>query len=61
MRRLALLCHRVVWLNPHHRSGGRAVPSSLGMAVAGPHVDLILSGHSLAALEDFAAVLPTLD
>jgi uncharacterized protein with von Willebrand factor type A (vWA) domain len=61
MERLALLCHRVVWLNPHLAPTGEPRPSSLGMLVAAPHIDLVLSGHNLAALEEFAALLPTLD
>ena len=70
MERLALLCHRVVWLNPllgpDNRQRGQAgepafTPMSLGMLVAAPHLDLVLSGRDLAALEGFAAVLPTLN
>jgi hypothetical protein len=34
---------------------------SLGMLVAAPHLDLVLSARDLAALEGFAAVLPTLN
>jgi uncharacterized protein len=56
MARLSRLCHRVVWLDPHASSGGRSV----GMMVAGPYVDHELSGHDLASLESFAALLPTL-
>jgi uncharacterized protein with von Willebrand factor type A (vWA) domain len=58
MERLRRVCHRVVWLNPHHREG--AEPSTLGMIVAAPHVDLLMSGHDLASLEEFAARLPEL-
>jgi uncharacterized protein with von Willebrand factor type A (vWA) domain len=70
MERLARLSHRIVWLNPHappsrQAIGGRgaavAAPSSLGMMVAAPHVDLLLPGHDLASLERFAALLPTLN
>jgi uncharacterized protein len=45
-----------VWLDPHASSGGRSV----GMTVAEPYVDHVLSGHDLASLESFAALLPTL-
>jgi uncharacterized protein with von Willebrand factor type A (vWA) domain len=55
MERLALLSHRLVWLNPHH---GR--PSPLGMMVAAPHIDLMLPGHDLASLERLAALLPAI-
>jgi uncharacterized protein with von Willebrand factor type A (vWA) domain len=58
MERLGRVSHRVVWLNPHHREG--AAPSTLGMMVAAPHVDLLLSGHDLASLEEFAEKLPEL-
>lgn len=61
MERLALLCHRIVWLNPHLGAEPGSLPRSLGMMVAAPHIDRVLSGHNLAALEEFAAVLPTLD
>ena len=60
MERLARLSHRVAWLNPHHRGGRNAAPASLGMLVAGPHIDLLLSGHDLRSLEQFAALLPEL-
>jgi uncharacterized protein len=42
-----------VWLNPHSSSR----PSTLGMMVAAPHVDLLLSGHDLATLERLAEAL----
>ncbi len=59
MERLSRLSHRIVWLNPHKRSD-RAVPSTLGMTVAAPHIDLILSGHDLGSLEELATLLPAL-
>lgn len=60
MERLSRLSHRVVWMNPHkgHDAGFR--PNTLGMMVAAPHVDLLLSGHDLRSLEDFASLLPEL-
>ena len=36
-------------------------PNTLGMMVAAPHIDLLLSGHDLGSLEDLAALLPTLN
>jgi uncharacterized protein with von Willebrand factor type A (vWA) domain len=60
MERLARLSHRVVWLNPHKGNDEAFRPSTLGMMVAAPHVDLLLSGHDLRSLEDFAAMLPAL-
>jgi hypothetical protein len=61
MERLSRLCHRLVWLNPH-KGGDRSFrPNTLGMMVAAPHIDLLLSGHDLASLEKLAAVLPSLN
>jgi hypothetical protein len=54
MQRLHRLCFRVVWLNPHEAH------NSVGMTVAAPHIDILLSGHDLASLEELAAVLPGL-
>jgi uncharacterized protein with von Willebrand factor type A (vWA) domain len=60
MERLARLSHRIVWLNPHKGTDAAFRPSTLGMMVAAPHVDVLLSGHDLSSLEEFAAVLPAL-
>jgi hypothetical protein len=60
MERLSRLCHRVVWMNPHRGDNRKFQPSTLGMMVAAPHVDVMLSGHSLKSLEEFAALLPEL-
>jgi hypothetical protein len=59
MERLSRLSHRIVWLNPHQASN-RAVPSTLGMAVAAPHIDLVLPGRDLSSLEELATLLPAL-
>jgi uncharacterized protein len=61
MERLGRLCHRIVWLNPHKGDDRDFRPSTLGMMVAAPHIDLLLSGHDLASLEELAAILPTLN
>ena len=58
--RLSRLCHRLVWMNPHKGDDAGFRPSTLGMMVVAPHVDLILSGHDLSSLEEFAALLPSL-
>ena len=60
MERLSRLCHRVVWLNPHKGDNPDFRPSTLGMMVAAPHVDVLLSGHDLRSLEEFASLLPEL-
>ena len=46
MQRLSRLSHRVVWLNPH---AGTGAPASLGMAVAAPYVDEVLSARTSPA------------
>ena len=50
MERLARLAHRIVWVNPRVAAPGFA-PLTGGMAAAMPHVDELLSGHSVAALD----------
>jgi uncharacterized protein with von Willebrand factor type A (vWA) domain len=42
-------------MNPH-QAGAR----SLGMMVAAPHIDRLVSGHNLRSLEAFALSLPEL-
>jgi uncharacterized protein with von Willebrand factor type A (vWA) domain len=54
MQRLARQCHRIVWLNPHAGSGA---PPSLGMTVALPYVDTLMSARDLDGLEEFARTL----
>src|SRR5580698_2145451 len=61
MERLARLCYRIVWLNPHKGDNRDFRPSTLGMMVAAPHIDLLLSGHDLASLEELARELPALN
>jgi uncharacterized protein with von Willebrand factor type A (vWA) domain len=60
MERLTRLSHRVVWLNPHKGANRTFQPTTLGMMVAAPHIDVLLSGHNLHSLEEFAALLPAL-
>jgi uncharacterized protein with von Willebrand factor type A (vWA) domain len=61
MERLGRLCHRIVWLNPHKGDDRDFRPSTLGMMVSAPHIDLLLSGHDLASLEELARLLPALN
>lgn len=56
MARLHRVTHRIVWANPLKASPGYA-PLAQGMAAALPHVDEFVEGHSLAALEELAAVI----
>jgi hypothetical protein len=60
MEKLTMLCHKVVWVNPHVGEQGGPLPDSLGMMVAEPYIDLLLSGRDLAGLEELAGRLPAL-
>jgi uncharacterized protein len=60
MERLSRLSHRTVWMNPHKGDNVDFQPNTLGMMVAAPHIDLMLSGHDLNSLEELAMLLPTL-
>lgn len=50
MGRLRMLAHFVIWANPHAGHAGYR-PVQSGIAAALPHVDTLVAGHSLAALE----------
>jgi uncharacterized protein len=56
MARLRRCAHRVVWVNPLSAAPGFE-PLTRGLRAALPHADVVLSGHSLRALEDLVAVL----
>jgi uncharacterized protein with von Willebrand factor type A (vWA) domain len=56
MARLSRTAHRLVWLNPL-KADPRYEPLARGMAAALPHVDHLLSGHSVASLEELADLL----
>ena len=60
MERLSRLSHHVVWMNPHKGDDEQFKPNTLGMMVAAPFIDTIVSGHNLRSLEKFAARLPEL-
>jgi hypothetical protein len=51
MERLARLAHRIVWVNPRVAAAGFS-PRTGGMAAALPYCDQLVSGHSVAALEE---------
>ena len=53
MERLARLAYRIVWVNPRVSASGFS-PRVGGMAAALPHVDALVSGHSLEALGEVA-------
>jgi hypothetical protein len=56
MERLALLAHRIVWVNPRVAAGGFSVRSA-GMLAALPHCDALVSGHNFQALTEVADVI----
>jgi uncharacterized protein with von Willebrand factor type A (vWA) domain len=60
MERLSRLCHRVVWMNPNRGDDPDHRPHTVGMLVADPHIDALLSGHNLNSLAELADLLPTL-
>jgi uncharacterized protein len=60
MERLSRLSYRVVWMNPHKGNDPGFRPSTIGMMAAEPHIDVLLSGHDLASLEELAALLPAM-
>lgn len=60
MERLSRLCYRVVWMNPHKGDTPNYQPQTVGMSVAYPYINTILSGHDLRSLEELADLLPQL-
>lgn len=50
-RRLRLLAHRVLWVNPHRGKPGYE-PVQAGVRAVLPHIDGLLAGHSLATFSD---------
>ncbi len=51
LARLARLAHRIVWVNPR-AAAPSFEPLVAGLRAALPHVDTLVSGHSLAAMDD---------
>ena len=58
MRRLALLAHRVIWVNPRKAAPGFA-PLTGGMAAALPHIDTFVAGHSAQSIQDLLDAIAT--
>jgi uncharacterized protein with von Willebrand factor type A (vWA) domain len=56
MRRLALLAHRIVWVNPRAATPGFE-PLAGGMAAALPYCDEFLSGHSARSMVEVVEAL----
>ncbi|MDH3396513.1 MAG: VWA domain-containing protein [Acidimicrobiia bacterium] len=59
MARLGRLSHRVIWVNPLKSDPGFE-PATRGMRAALPRIDVLLSGHNLASLQELATLLPAL-
>jgi uncharacterized protein with von Willebrand factor type A (vWA) domain len=57
MQDLSRIAYRVVWMNPHRGDSEKFVPTSLGMIVADPFIDEVVSGHNLKSLEEFSRKL----
>lgn len=60
MERLHLSARRLIWINPLLRWDEFA-PKARGIAAMLPHVDSFRAGHSIASLEDLAAVISRRD
>ncbi|MEZ5122665.1 MAG: VWA domain-containing protein [Solirubrobacterales bacterium] len=56
MQRLRRLAYRIVWVNPRVATAG-PVPLAKGMIAALPHCDAMVSGHSLAALDEIVGAI----
>ncbi|WP_223424187.1 vWA domain-containing protein [Tateyamaria pelophila] len=60
MERLRLSARRLIWINPLLRWDEFA-PKARGIAAMLPHVDSFRAGHSIASLEELAAVISRRD
>jgi uncharacterized protein with von Willebrand factor type A (vWA) domain len=58
MARLSRLAYRIVWANPRTASP-RYEPLVAGMAAAWPYCDVVVSAHSIAALDALLTALST--
>jgi len=47
-------------MNPHKGDNPNYRPQTVGMMVAEPHIDVLLSGHDSSSLEELASLLPEL-
>ncbi|MDP1820184.1 MAG: VWA domain-containing protein [Acidimicrobiales bacterium] len=56
VRRLHLVAHKLIWVNPLKVTPGFE-PVARGMAAALPHVDELVEGHSLGSLESLAELI----
>ncbi len=56
MRRLRRVSYHLIWVNPLKVTPGYA-PLARGMAAALPYIDDFVEGHSLASMQELAAVI----
>ena len=56
MDRLSLVAFKIIWVNPRTKSPAYQ-PLAGGMAAAWPYCDAVVSAHTLAAVDELAAVL----
>ena len=56
MQRLSRLAHRIVWVNPRVAARDFS-PRTGGMAAALPYCDALVSGHTMAALDEVVAAI----
>jgi hypothetical protein len=54
MESLARIAFRVVWMNPHKGENQEWTPNTMGMVIADPFIDEVVSGHNLKSLEEFS-------
>jgi uncharacterized protein with von Willebrand factor type A (vWA) domain len=59
MARLSRLAYRVIWLNPL-KGGHDYQPAARGMRAALDFIDVFLSGHNLASLQELSTLIPRL-
>ncbi len=59
MRRISLLSHKVIWVNPRAAAEGFQ-PLTRGMQAVLPYCNFIFSGHSIASLSELCTFLSTI-
>jgi len=57
MEALSRIAYRIVWMNPHKGNAEKYVPTSMGMIIADPFIDEVVSGHNMKSLEEFSRKL----
>lgn len=60
MEHLSRLSHKIVWMNPHKGDNPDYKAQTMGMMASEPYIDVLMSGHDLASLQELAELLPEL-